>query len=311
MRLPFPRTRANRAIHIARSALLAALLIVVAGPAAAQSSYNLIMEARLMDGSEPLTSGVIWRVFAPSPEGDGSLPLVFETEQGGTAAVKLPPGDYLVHAAFGRAGATKRVTISDDDQFESLVLNAGGLVLDSVVNEEQSLPADRLSFEILQENEAGDLITVVPHAGKDSLIPLSAGTYHVVSRYGSVNAIVRADIVVEAGKLTRAVMRHTGAEVTLKLVSEIGGEAIANTSWTVTTQDGITVHESIGAFPSIVLTAGSYTAIAKHQDRIYSRDFSVEAGVERDIEVQLEDIVQPETGTLVAEPDGAEPVEEE
>ncbi len=311
MRLPFPTNRANRAAQLARSALLAALLIVMGGPAAAQSSYNLIMEARLMDGAEPLTSGVIWRVFAPSPERDGSLPLVFETEQGGTAAVKLPPGDYLVHAAFGRAGATKRVTISDDDQFESLVLNAGGLVLDSVVNEEQSLPADRLSFEILQENEAGDLITVVPHAGKDSLIPLSAGKYHVVSRYGSVNAIVRADIVVEAGKLTRAVMRHTGAEVTLKLVSEIGGEAIANTSWTVTTQDGITVHESIGAFPSIVLTAGGYTAIAKHQDRIYSRDFTVEAGVERDIEVQLEDIVQPETGTLVAEPDGAEPVAEE
>jgi hypothetical protein len=105
---------------------------------------------------------------------------------------------------------------------------------------------------------------------------------------------VRADIEVEAGKLTEAVMRHTGAEVTLKLVSAEGGEALANTSWAVTTQDGNTVHESMGAFPSIIVAAGSYTAVATHQERIYSRDFTVEAGIDRDIEVRLTDLVQPE-----------------
>lgn len=280
--------------------VLLLLAIVWAGPVAAQqSAYNLDLEARLIEGGEPLSSGVIWRIFDPRPDASGALPLVIETPQGGSTRIRLRAGDYLVHAAFGRAGATKRVTITNSDRREALVLNAGGLILDSVVGEGQSLPASLLAFEILQENDAGDLLTVIPRVGKDSIVPLSAGTYHVVSRYGDVNAIVRADIVVEAGKVTRAVMRHIGAEVTLKLVSEIGGEAIANTNWTVTTQDGITVHESIGAFPSIVLAAGSYTAIAKHQDRIYSRDFTVEPGIERDIEVNLDDIVQPETGTLV------------
>jgi hypothetical protein len=261
--------------------------------------YDLVLQARLVADGELLSEGVTWRVFDAHPDASGELPLLLETEPGGTSTVQLPTGEYFVHAAFGRAGATKRVTILDDSQMESVVLNAGGLKLDSVVGEDQPAPPERLSFEILQENESGDLLAVVPNASANRVIPLSAGTYHVVSRYGGVNAVVRADIEVEPGKLTEATMRHTGAEVTLKLVSEEGGEALANTSWAVTTQDGITVHESIGAFPSIVLAAGTYTAVAKHQDEIYSRDFVVETGIERDIEVRLEDLVQPETGTIV------------
>jgi hypothetical protein len=94
-------------------------------------------------------------------------------------------------------------------------------------------------------------------------------------------------------------MRHSAAEVTLKLVSAEGGEAMANTSWVVTTQDAAKVHESIGAFPNLILAAGSYTAVATHQGDIYSRDFTVEAGVNRDIEVLLSNLVQPETGVPV------------
>ena len=268
--------------------------------------YNLVLEARLVEEGEPLAAGIIWRVFTAEPDATGALPLVLESPSGGTTILELPSGDYFVHAAFGRAGATKRVTVGDDDQMESLVLDAGGLRLDAVVGEGRTLPPELLIFDVLQENENGDLVTVVPGASAGTVIRLSAGTYHVVSRYGSVNAIVRADIEIEAGKLTHAVMRHTGAEVTLKLVSTEGGEALANTSWTVTTQDGLTVHESIGAFPSIVLAAGSYTAIARHQEDIYSRDFSVEAGIERDIEVRLADLVRPETGPVVT-PGSANP----
>ena len=131
----------------------------------------------------------------------------------------------------------------------------------------------------------------------------------MISRYGNVNAVVRADIQVEAGRLTEATMRHTGAEVTLKLVSEEGGEALANTSWTVTTQDGIEVNESVGAFPTLVLAAGKYTAVAKHQDRIYSRDFTVEAGLERDIEVRLSDLVDARCGDLGPHPAGGGPMD--
>lgn len=256
-------------------------------------AHRLMLEARLAEAGAPLGDGIIWRVFSAMPGENGQLEL-FATARGGATTVQLPPGDYIVHAAFGRAGATKRVTITDDDQMESLILNAGGMKLDAIVGEDESVPADRLTFEILQQDQNGDLVTVVPDAAAGLVVRLSAGTYHVVSRYGDVNAVVRADIEVEPGKLTEAVMRHTGAEVTLKLVSAEGGEALANTSWTVLTQDGTTVHESIGAFPSIVLAEGSYSAVAIHQEQVYSRDFTIESGVDKDVEVRLADLVEPE-----------------
>ena len=264
-----------------------------AGPVAPGESHDLVLEARLVAGGPALTEGLIWRVFSAHANADGQLPLVEEAE-GGTAKLRLSSGDYLVHAAFGRAGATKRITIADDDQTESLVLDAGGMMLASVVGDGRPISADQLSFEVQQQDETGEMFTVVPNATAGRVLRLSAGTYHVVSRYGNVNAVVRADIQVEAGKLTEAIMRHTGAEVTLKLVAEEGGEALANTSWTVTTQDGLEVHQSVGAFPSIILAAGTYTAVARHQDQIYSRDFKVEAGLARDLEVRLADLVPPD-----------------
>jgi hypothetical protein len=44
----------------------------------------------------------------------------------------------------------------------------------------------------------------------------------------------------------------------------------------------------------MVLAEGSYTAVAKHQEEIYSRDFSVEAGANRDVEVLLSDVIRGE-----------------
>jgi hypothetical protein len=281
---------------------------VAAGPAAPGDKHDLRLEARLVADGPVLTEGMTWRVFSTLPNAEGQLPLV-ETAEGGATTVRLAAGDYLVHAAFGRAGATKRVTIANKNQTESMVLDAGGLRLDATVGESQPIAPDQLSFEIQQQDETGEMVTVVPNATAGRVLRLSAGTYHVVSRYGNVNAVVRADIAVEAGKLTEAVMRHTGAEVTLKLVAAEGGEALANTSWTVTTQDGLEVHQSVGAFPSIVLAAGNYTAVAQHQNQIYSRDFTVEAGVARDIEVRLSDVVQPDVSPPASPGTGGEPME--
>lgn len=260
---------------------------------APERQRDLVLEARLVADGPPLANGVTWRVFGSRPGPDGQLVLV-ATAEGGSTTVQLASGDYLIHAAFGRAGATKRVSIADGDKMESLVLDAGGLKLDAIVGDNETVPAEHLAFDILREDDNGELVTVVPGAKPGLVLRLAAGTYHVISRYGGVNAVVRADIQIEPGKLTEVVMRHTGAEVTLKLVSVEGGEAVANTSWTVLTKDGTTVHESIGAFPSIVLAEGSYEAVASHQDQVYSREFTVEPGVDRDIEVQFSDLVVPE-----------------
>lgn len=257
------------------------------------TGHDLTLEARLVAGQDPLRQGVTWRLFAAEPGEDGQLPLV-ATATGGTAVVPLPPGTYLVHAAFGRAVATKRVTLGTAAHTESLVIEAGGMKLSAVVGDDFPVAPDRVTFEVSQENESGQRVVVVPKASPERVLRLKAGTYHVVSRYGSVNSVVRADIEVEPGKLTEAVIRHDGAEATLKLVSDAGGEALANTSWTVLTEAGDTVHESVGAFPRLILAAGKYTAVASHKGQVYSRDFEIESGRDRDIEVRLSDLLRPD-----------------
>lgn len=257
------------------------------------TAAEVVLEAKLTQETGPLREGVVWRVFATEPDQEGDLPLV-ATARGGVATILLDPGSYFVHASFGRAGATKRLTVGHGPHSETLVLEAGALRFGAVVGDDHALPAGKVFFEVSQEDEDGARTLVLPRARPGLVLRLNAGTYHVVSRYGTLNAVVRADIEVKPGKLTDAVIRHKAAEATLKLVAESGGEALANTSWAVLTRGGDTIHESVGAFPRIVLAEGGYTAVARHKGRIYAREFEIEPGLNRDVEVMLSDEVRTE-----------------
>ena len=64
-----------------------------------------------------------------------------------------------------------------------------------------------------------------------------------------------------------------------------GGEALANTEWTVLTPGGDVVKESTGAFPKVILAEGEYRAIARNEGKTYERSFKVTTGVDGEIEV--------------------------
>jgi hypothetical protein len=251
---------------------------------------QLTLAAKLTEASGDIGRGLIWRVFRPEPGPDGKLPLV-ASAQGGTSMFQLEPGSYLVHASFGRAGATKRITVGREAKHESLVLDAGGLKLDAVLAGGVRIPPEKLRFSIYEAEPGadGDRALIIPDVSPNSIVRLNAGVYHVVSTYGSVNAVIRSDIRVEAGKLTDATVEHRAAELTLKLVRDEGGEAIADTSWSVLTGSGDPVRESVGAFASMVLAEGEYTIVAKNRDRIYQRDFTVVGGHNQDVEVLAND----------------------
>jgi hypothetical protein len=224
-------------------------------------------------------------VFGTIPGPNGKLPLIGEAE-GGALNLSLDTGEYLVHAAYGRAGATKRIGVSRFQLSDEIILNAGGIRLTAFLGEDKELRSNQATFEIYEEDEEfGERSLIIPSARPGQVIRLNEGIYHVVSRYGTSNAIVRADISVEAGKLTEAKIFHKASRVTLKLVAEHGGEALADTRWSVLTPSGDTVVESVGAFPSVILTEGDYIAIARHDGSIYERNFSVETDLNRDIEV--------------------------
>lgn len=261
------------------------------------ASGSVMLSAQLTEDGEEIPKGLVWRVFSPIPGPDGKLPLV-ATAEGGTEIFDLPPGSYLVHAAYGRAGATKRITVGSEDKREVFVLDAGGLKLDAVLADGGRIPANRLRFAIYEKDPdaTGERPLIVPDIKPGSVVRLNSGTYHVESTYGSVNAVIRSDIRVAAGELTEATVEHRAAQLTMKLVRESGGEAIADTAWSILTESGEIVREMVGAYASMVLSEGEYTVVAKNRDRIYQKDFTVIPGRNRDVELLPEDLVETPGG---------------
>ena len=259
---------------------------------------TLTLEARLTEKGETIPNGLIWRLFSALP-GDDGKPRLIASSQSNIANFDVAPGSYIAHVGFGRAGLVKRIEFSGVKTKEVLVLNAGGLRLDATVANDAKIDPKRLRFSVYSNDADGESARnmIASDVPPDKVLRLNAGTYHVVSNYGSVNALVRADIRVEAGKVTTATLQQHAALLTMKLVREKGGEAIADTAWSITTTSGDPVRESVGAFPSMVLAAGDYVISAKNRDKVYQRQFTVETGHDSDVEVLTSDLapVSPPT----------------
>jgi hypothetical protein len=262
-----------------------------------QQSKTIIAEARLTPDGEVMQEGLAWRIFGTIPGSEGKLPVIASFE-GGVAQFHLKPGQYFVNVTFGRAGVTKKLVIPLIGEVEpqTLILDAGGFVLNAVAGGDIPIPEKQLKFSIYA-SESGDdseRRLVMSDVAPNTVVRLNAGTYHVVSEYGAINAVVRANIQVEAGKLTEATLQHSAAQVALKLVSDVGGEAIADTAWSVLTASGDIVNESVSAFSTLVLAEGEYSAVARNKEKLYTRAFKVESGKNVEVEVLMRDLADEE-----------------
>ena len=240
------------------------------------------LSATLSESSPLLNKDVVWRVYSERADDQQGLTLVTQTNDA-QPQLRLPPGVYVINAAFGRATVTRRLQINNVPIQDRFILNAGGLMLAGKVGS-TAIPEQKLTATITTGPGGGGAM-VIENARAGEVIRLPAGDYHVVSRYGDANAMMEADIAVKPGLVTEATMNHKAAQVVLKLVKEQGGEALANTTWSLLTPGGDTVKEVIGAFPSVTLQQGEYTAIARNEGRAFTTQFSVESG--KDIELEL------------------------
>ncbi|WP_346894889.1 hypothetical protein [uncultured Roseibium sp.] len=246
----------------------------------------LYLMAKLTRDSKPLENGLIWRIYSETTNEDGRLELV-ATSRGGDAEFRLDPGAYLIHTAYGHATATNRIVIGRDVMSKMVILNAGGVKLDAMLTQDLPIKNGSVEFDIYgtEYNERGERNLVAQDIKPGTIVRLNSDTYHVVSRYGGANAVVRADIQVLPGKLTEATMYHQAADITLKLVNDPGGEAIANTSWSVLSPGGDVVVEANGAFPAFVLSAGEYEVVARNNGKLFQRKFKVASGDDKEVEV--------------------------
>ncbi len=249
-------------------------------------SFPLSVSARLTADGTRLPDGLVWRVFRAQPHSSGDFDLVDESTDA-TPSFLLPADDYIVHVSYGLANAAERVSLKNGPIDKEVTVEAGGLRITNVDGGQAPIPHRQLSLAIYStlEDEQGRRQPIMEQAAPDTVIRLNPGTYHIVSQYGDANAVVRADVEVKPGELTDARVLHDAAAVTFKLVNEPGGEALADTAWTVLDEDGATVTESFGAFPTIVLLEGAYTLVARNNGRTFDRNFDVIAGRDREVEL--------------------------
>jgi hypothetical protein len=254
-------------------------------PAIPAGQVPLMLAARF--GPEPpgITAGLLWRIYSDKPDQNGVFRLIKE-EKAAAPTLLLPPGGYVVHVSFGLASAVKPVQLRSEAVREVFEIKAGGLRVEGRVGDSR-IPPSQVSFDIYQGSqfEPTDRRPIAQNVVTGDVVPLPEGTYYIVSNYGDANAVVRSDIRVQSGKLTDVAVNHRAAIVTLKLVSAPGGEALANTAWSVMTPSGDVIKESIGAFPRYILAEGDYRAIARNEGKVYERGFKVITGVDGEIEV--------------------------
>jgi hypothetical protein len=268
------------------SAPPAAAAVVPTVPMVPAGQVALMVSARF--GREPpnITGGLHWRVYPDKPDPNGVFRMLRE-ERAPAPIFVLPPGGYVVHVSFGLATAAKKVQLRSETVRETFELAAGGARFEGRVGDSR-IPPGQVNFDVFRGSQfegGSEQRALASNVATSDVVLLPEGTYHVVSNYGNSNATVRSDIRVQAGKLTDVVVNHRAAVITLKLVNERGGEALANTQWSVLTPGGDVVKEAIGAFPKVVLAEGDYSVVARNDEKVYNGKFKVEPGFDREIEV--------------------------
>ncbi len=259
--------------------------VAQAAPGASAGNVLLAVAARYGQNAPPISAGLIWRVYSAKPDSPGNFRLLKE-DRGAAPTFALPPGNYVVHASLGLASAAKTIQLRADTVREVFDIPAGGIRLEGRVGDVR-IPLGQIAFEIFtgSQFDSSERRPIAQNVQTGDVVLLPEGTYYIVSNYGDGNSVVRSDVHIDAGKLTDIVVTHRAAIKTLKLVNNPGGEALANTQWTVLTPGGDVIKESIGAFPRLVLAEGDYHVIARNEGRTYQRDFKVITGVDGDVEV--------------------------
>ena len=241
--------------------------------------------AQISEKGAKINGGLVWRIFDSTPDKSGNLPMVAKSEQP-SPTLTLKPGDYVVHVAYGRAQASDTLSVGNKAGSKAMILDVGALKLNAAITGDLPIPANLQHFDIFTPGATvADRTLVAGKVNANDILTLNAGTYHVVAHFGDQNAIVRADLRVEPGQLTDATLYQKAAQISFKLVSDKGGEAIADIDWTVKGQDGQSVLVETGTFPAAVLEEGTYTVSAKRGGKTYTQTFQVKPGQTQDIEV--------------------------
>lgn len=284
------RRRAAAGAMLACGMLAAMVQPAMIGPAVSQSlaprSGVLSLKATFGERGSDITGDLVWRIYSLQT----SEPQLVTKTDAVRPSLVLPAGLYSVHVSHGLATAVREFNLGETGTVSTVPISAGALTVTGFLGvPERPIPPARQKLTVFiptANNSEGKLVTDSLRAG--SRLALPEGTYHVVSTYSGSNSVVRTDVKIETGKVTEATVNHRAATMTLKLVREKGGVALAGAEWTIETPGGDIVAEAVGAFPNVDVAEGTYTVLARHNEREYKGQMKVEGGINRDFEIIVE-----------------------
>lgn len=194
----------------------------------------------------------------------------------GTADVSLPPGDYVVDAAYGATTLTEQVSIPPATRLRvSLMLDAGGLRVEPLVSG-IAVPAVASRVRVFSM-DGKRLMAVSVKPGE--IIRLPEGTYRVESQVSTGNVKAAADVHVTAGRVATVKIAHKAGLARLAFV----GPPNAVVRWEVEDGRGVTITTRAGLNANVTLLPGTYTARALVGAELLTATFNIAAGEARDI----------------------------
>jgi hypothetical protein len=279
--------KTTRAQRLCRAAALAAFLLLSAGapPALAAETAHPIAIEIVQPGREGLEltarlspeGGIIGRNISWTVRRADGTP-VYESEAG-SVDISVPPGDYVVEAAYGAANLSQSVSLPPGSRIvASFILNAGGLSVAARLGD-STLPkaAPRIRVFALSEGKADRLVALSVKPGE--IIRLPQGRYRVESLPAQGNAVAVADVDVKAGRVSTLDITHKASLARLSFV----GSPSASVRWDIEDAKGRRIAEASGLNANLLLVPGTYTARATVGRELLTATFLIAAGETRDI----------------------------
>ncbi len=233
---------------------------------------GLELSARLTEDGGLIELPLDWTVVSSTGEEiySASVPV---------ADAAIGPGDYLIDVRYGAIHVTQSVTLVQGTRLiVSFVLDAGGIrILPKLRGLGLPAIASQSRIFALTGPNMGTLVATTSQPGE--VLRVSAGDYRIESSFTRGNASAVTDVTVRAGIMSAVEIDHSAGLARLSFV----GDPAADVLWRLVDDNGNTLPAIGGLSTEVVLTPGTYTAIAEIGGETLSANFAIGAGESRDI----------------------------
>jgi len=254
-----------------------------------EGSEGLGLVAKLASNSPPLEINIKWEIynFLKSSDGNRSQILTSEVAQ---PTLPLSPGKYIVRAVFGVSSTAKVITISPAQITDAtFILNTGGIRVKPLLIAGEP-PAGKMPQQWIYlspspaSSSAPQLVATADDP--DEIHQLSAGTYELISKFGTANAVVKTNVTISPGLLTEVEVSHKAGIVQFKLFKKWrGGEELTGASWKLFDDEGNEVASDLAAGSGEIIAPGRYKVTALYNDNTYTKMFNIKPGRKKLIQV--------------------------